>query len=124
MADKSTGALSDEFFLLREQKRMHEEAIKQIQGKMDLVERQLLERMDADGITKATGRKATVSISELIRPHVQDWDAFWAYIHRHKYYHLLERRPSVSGCNELFEKKGNIPGVVPFTKRGINMRAL
>lgn len=124
MSNPSTGALSDEFFLLREQKRMHEEAIKQITNKMDVVERQLLERMDADGITKATGKKATVSVSELIRPNVQDWDAFYAYIHRNKYYHLLERRPSVSGCNELFEKKGNVPGVVPYTQRRINMRAL
>ena len=120
----STGALSDKLFMLREQKRVHEEAIKQISDQMSLVETQLLEAMDKDEITKATGKKATVSISETIRPNVQDWDAFWAYIHRHKFYHLLERRPSVSGCQELFEKKGNIPGVVPFTQRRINMRSL
>ncbi len=120
----TTGALSDNYFQLREQKRGHEEAIKQISEQMSVLETKLIETMDADGITKATGKKATVSISEQIRPNVQDWDQFYAYIHKNKYYHLLERRPSVSGCQELFETKGKVPGVVPFTARRINMRAL
>lgn len=124
MSEPTTGRLSDEYFLLREQKRQHEEAIKQLSDKMSLVETKLLEQMDKEGITKATGKKATVSVSENIRPNVQDWDAFYAFIHKHKYYHLLERRPSVSGCQELFETKGRVPGVVPFTQRRINMRAL
>lgn len=121
---KTTGGLSDEYFMLREQKRLHEESIKQISEKMAIVEGKLIECMDAEGITKATGKKATVSISEQIRPNVQDWDQFYAYIHKNKFYHLLERRPSVSGCQELFETKGKVPGVVPFTARRINMRAL
>jgi hypothetical protein len=124
MSQPTTGSLSDQFFDLREQKRAHEEAIKQITDKMSFLETQLLKQMDAEGITKATGRKATVSVSETIRPNVEDWDTFYAYIHRNKYYHLLERRPSVSGCKELFETKGKVPGVVPFTQRRINMRAL
>ncbi len=121
---ETTGSLSDQYFMYREQKRTHEEAIKQLEDKMSLIETKLIEAMDADGITKATGKKATVSISEQIRPNVQDWDAFYAYIHKNKFYHLLDRRPSVSGCRELFETKGKVPGVVPFTARRINMRAL
>lgn len=121
---KNTGGLSDEYFMLREQKRLHEESIKQLTEKMSIIEGKLIECMDAEGITKATGKKATVSISEQIRPNVQDWDQFYAYIHKNKFYHLLERRPSVSGCQELFETKGKVPGVVPFTARRINMRAL
>lgn len=120
----TTGQLSDKYFLLREQKRAHEESIKQIEGDMKVIEAQLIAQMDQDGITKATGKKATVSISTNPKPNVIDWDEFWGYIHKHKYYYLLEKRPSVSGCNELFEKKGKIPGVVIFEQRRINMRAL
>jgi hypothetical protein len=75
-------------------------------------------------VSKSTGVLATVSISENIRPSVEDWDAFYAYIHKYKYYHLMERRPSVSGCNELLETKGKIPGVVPFTQRKLNVRSV
>lgn len=120
----TTGTMIDRFHELRESKRAHEEAIKQIQEKMSMLERDLLLQMDAEGITKATGRTATISVGEQIRPNVTDWDQFYNYIHKNKLYHLLERRPSVSGCQELFETKGVIPGVVPFTARRINMRNL
>jgi hypothetical protein len=120
----TTGSLADRLFELREEKRAHEEAIKQISESMSVIERDLISQMDSEGITKATGRSATVSDGEPIRPNVQDWDVFYQYIHKNKLYHLLERRPSVSGCQELFETKGKIPGVVPFTARRINMRSL
>ena len=80
--------------------------------------------MDQQNITKSTGSKATVSISTSVKPSVEDWDAFYAYIHKNKYYHLLERRPSVTGCRELFDHKGAIPGVVPFTQRKLNIRSV
>lgn len=120
----TTGVMIDNYYKLREEKRGFEEAIKQIGEKMSTIETDMIKQMDAEGITKATGKNATISVSEQIRPNVQDWDQFYAYIHKNKYYHLLERRPSVSGCQELFETKGKVPGVVPFTARRINMRAV
>lgn len=118
------GAKIDQLHNLREQKRQLEEQVKQLQGQMAELENELIEQMDKQGVSRSTGVNATVSISSSTRPSVDDWDAFYAYIHRHKYYHLLERRPSVSGCNELLETKGKIPGVVPFTQRKLNMRSV
>ena len=118
------GAKIDQLHNLREQKRRLEEQVKQLQAQMAELENDLIEDMDKQGVSKSTGALATVSISSNIRPSVDDWDAFYAYIHRHKYYHLLERRPSVSGCNELLETKGKIPGVVPFTQRKLNLRSV
>lgn len=118
------GTLTDKLHKLREIKRKHEAAIKDLSEEMAQLETQIIALLDAEGVTKATGKTATVSVSEIMRPSVVNWDEFYAYIHRHKYYHLLERRPSVSGCQELFELKGQIPGVVPFTQRRLNLRAL
>lgn len=118
------GVKIDQLHTLREQKRQLEEQVKQLQGQMAELENELIEQMDKQGVSRSTGVNATVSISSSTRPSVDDWDAFYAYIHRHKYYHLLERRPSVSGCNELLETKGKIPGVVPFTQRKLNMRSV
>ncbi len=118
------GAKIDQLHNLREQKRQLEEQVKQLQAQMAELENDLIEDMDKQGVSKSTGALATVSISSNVRPSVDDWDAFYAYIHRHKYYHLLERRPSVSGCNELLETKGKIPGVVPFTQRKLNLRSV
>ncbi len=118
------GVKIDQLHTLREQKRQLEEQVKQLQGQMAELENELIEQMDKQGVSRSTGVNATVSISSSTRPSVDDWNAFYAYIRRHKYYHLLERRPSVSGCNELLETKGKIPGVVSFTQRKLNMRSV
>ena len=120
----TVGAKIDALHALREEKRQLEELLKAKAQEINLVENDLIEQMDQQNITKSTGSKATVSISTSVKPSVEDWDAFYAYIHKNKYYHLLERRPSVTGCRELFDHKGAIPGVVPFTQRKLNIRSV
>lgn len=120
----TVGAKIDALHALREEKRQLEELLKAKAQEIDLAENDLIEQMDQQNITKSTGSKATVSISTSVKPSVEDWGAFYAYIHKNKYYHLLERRPSVTGCRELFDHKGAIPGVVPFTQRKLNIRSV
>ena len=121
----STGGVKiDALHALREEKRQLEELLKAKAQEISLAENDLIEQMDQQNITKSTGSKATVSISTSVKPSVEDWDVFYAYIHKNKYYHLLERRPSVTGCRELFDHKGAIPGVVPFTQRKLNIRSV
>lgn len=118
------GAKIDKLHDLRESKRALEEQIKEIVGKASELENALMEQMDTEGVSKSTGNSATVSITLSVKPSVDDWEAFYKYIHRMKYYHLLERRPSVTGCRELLETKGKIPGIVPFTQRKLNIRSV
>lgn len=118
----SIGAKIDALFALREKKRAHEESIKELEKNMGTLQAELITQLQAEGITSSRGKKASISISENVVPQVEDWEAFYAYIHRKKYFHLLERRPSTSGCRELFEKNGRIPGVVPHTKITLNLR--
>ena len=120
----TVGAKIDALHALREEKRLLEEQVKAKAQEIDLMENELIELMDQQNISKSTGTKATVSITTSTKPSVEDWDAFYAYIHKNKYYHLLERRPSVTGCRELFDTKGKIPGVVPFTQRKLNIRSV
>ena len=120
----TVGAKIDALHALREDKRQLEELLKAKAQEIDLMENELIELMDQQNISKSTGTKATVSITTSTKPSVEDWDAFYAFIHKNKYYHLLERRPSVTGCRELFDTKGKIPGVVPFTQRKLNIRSV
>lgn len=120
----SLGSKIDHLHTLREKKRALEKEAESISQEMKLREDELIQEMQASGLSKMTGSKATVSISESVKPNVQDWDSFYKFIARHKYFHLLERRPSVTGCRELFETRGKIPGVVPFVLRSLNLRTL
>lgn len=94
--------------------------VEAIEAHITSVETALMAQMDKEQTTNGGGKLATVSIVESVVPQVTDWDLFYKYIGRMKYYHLLQRRPSVTGCRELFEKKGAVPGVLPVTLRKLN----
>lgn len=115
------GSEIDKLHALREKKRKLEKEVEDVKHQMAEQEEEIMARMQKENITRATGSKANVSVSENVRPTVQDWDAFYNFIHRNKMYHLLDRRPSVSGCRELFETKGMIPGVVPFKQKTLRL---
>lgn len=105
---------------LKAEKEEAAKVVDAIEAHIVSVETALLAQLDKEETTNGGGKLATVSVTESVVPNVQDWDSFYKYIARMKYYHLLERRPSVTGCRELFETKGAIPGVMPFTKRKLN----
>jgi hypothetical protein len=120
----SIGAMIDQLQAIRAEKRAIEKTLKEIEETYAEHQEKLLALMHSEGIAKATGSRATASVSSSVKPSVEDWDLFYEFIHRNKYFHLLERRPAVLACRELFESKGMIPGVVPFTKETLNLRDL
>lgn len=124
MSPPTISAEIDGLYVLRQQKQAAEAQLKQLDQEIREQERRVLDALDAQELTQSAGRTAKASISESVVPSVTDWDEFYKFIHRNNYWHLLERRPSVSGCRELFETKGVIPGVQPFTKRRVNVRAV
>lgn len=120
----TVGALIDSMSNVRDERRELEAKSKALKDEYDALELQLMELLDSQDTRKGEGKRASASISESIIPNVVDWDSFYAYIIKNKFTHLLQRRPSTEACRELFETKGKIPGVEPFTKRTINLRSL
>jgi hypothetical protein len=117
------GAKIDLRQVIKSDKEEVQKLVDQLTAELDAVEKALFEQMEKEGTTNGGGKSATVSIVESVVPNVKDWNAFYAFIARMKYFHLLERRPSVSGCRELFETKGAIPGVEPFNRKRLNFSA-
>lgn len=126
-----TGTLIDKLWALREQKRALEAQADAISKEMSVYEEQLAAKMDADGVTKATGRAASVSFSFSVAANVgvegdvdAGWDALHAFIKKTGYWHLLHRRVSDAAYKELLDSGKKVPGCTPFTKKRINLRAL
>ncbi|MGZ5175377.1 MAG: hypothetical protein ACXWIS_14570 [Burkholderiales bacterium] len=115
------GELIDRASMVREEKRCLEAQVKDKARQLEAAEAQIIDALDKEGVRSSTGKLATASMSESVVPQVESWDSFYAFIAKHKYFHLLDRRPSVTGCRELFETKGKIPGVLPFVKRKLNL---
>lgn len=120
----SMGLQIDALFKLRERLREIQQMEKDQQELISAAEATLMETMEREGVDKSTGKLASAGISETITGNVVDWDAFWAYVHKNKFGHLLQRRVSDPAIRELFETKGSVPGVEPFKKRRLNLRAV
>ncbi len=120
----SVGAVIDQIWAVREEKRRLESQVKEVGLKIEELETALMERLEAEGLDKATGTKASVSVGSSVVADVQDWDAFWAYILKNKFTHLLQRRVSEPAYRELLDAGKKVPGVQPFTKRKLNVRTV
>ncbi len=140
-ATKPVGALIDDLWKLRESVRAHEAEIETLKKSMTDIEDQLTTTMDADGLTKATGKNASLSFSYTLAADVQGeegWSAFYAFIAKKKYFHLLHRRvadaaykevlANLNGANpadfDVKTAKKQVPGVMPFLRRRVTLRTL
>lgn len=120
----TVGALIDQLWATREVKRDIESQLKEVETRIAELNAQLMERMEQEGLDKASGTKATISVSTNTVAAVEDWDEFWKYILKNKYTHLLQRRVSDPAYRELLEAGKKVPGVQPFVKRSLNVRSI
>lgn len=120
----TVGSLIDNMSTLREERRAIAARDKELGAQIDEMQNKLLELMDAEGCSKATGRMASASISTTTAFDTVDWEVFMAYLIKSKQGHLVQRRVSAPAVAELFASKGVVPGLQPFTKRTINLRNL
>ena len=118
----SLGLQIDALFKLREKLRDIQQQEKDQMELIGAAETVLMETMEREGVDKSTGKLATASISETIAANVVDWDEFYAFVYKNKAGYLLQKRVSDPAVRELFETKGKVPGVEPYTKRKLNLR--
>lgn len=124
--ERSIGQLIDRMDELREAKRALAEKEKVIQAEYDLIKLQLIERLDKEGMEKATGQRASAGVSRIVVANIVDDAKLFAYIKKTGHFHLFQRRISDPAFRELYElsKGKGVPGLEPFTKTDINLRSL
>lgn len=125
MKAPTIGSLIDKLAAVREKKRQLTEQEKVLTAQYAELEATLIQRLDADGTQKASSKKATVSISEIVVAEV-NWELAWPLIAKNP--QLVQRRASDPAFRELFEQKGETfmakYGMTPFVKRKLNLRSL
>jgi hypothetical protein len=127
--EPTLGSMIDNLNDLREQKRDLAAKIKVIEAAFDTLQAQIIERLDKEETRKGEGKKASASITEVIVGQFDPddpaaRDKLHAYIKKTGYWQLLENRISATAFREILELKGKVPGLVPFTKRNLNLRSL
>ena len=124
MSELNTSELIDKRLAIRQALADLAEQEKHLKEQQEEVDYQLMQKLEADGLSKFSNDQATISISEQIVPQVEDWDAFQAHILQTGEFELVQRRAAVKAYRELREAGVEVPGVVDFTKLGLNVRAI
>ena len=136
------GTLIDKMWRLREERKALESQAAAKEREIDELEAALMAQMDADGLKKATGSKATVSFTTSVVAQIQGdegWAQFHAYIKKTGHFGLLQKRVTDTAFRELllsinnkqadsdvdyFKLKKQIPGTLPFSRKRLNLRTL
>lgn len=125
------GSLIDQLQEVREEKRLLAAKDKELSTTAEALTKSILEMMDAQGTQKASSKKATASIGYETIANVEDWTKWWAFLHKNKYDHMMQRRVSDPAYRELLQlaetdkklaKQLSEAGVVPFTKVKLSLR--
>lgn len=118
------GAASDKVWQLREDKRELDKKVKALEAEIASLTENIFEMLDAQDTRKAEGKKASISVNYVEVGNVTDWEAFWPYVAKNKFFHLIQKRVSDPGLRELWALGKKTPGVVPFTKRSLSITSL
>jgi hypothetical protein len=113
------GAVADRFFAVKDQLKALNEQVKLLEEEFADAERALIEVLDDAGIESGGRNGAKFRVENAVFPKVEDWGAYWDHIYDNRAFHLLEKRPAIKACRELFDLGQALPGVVKFTKRKI-----
>ena len=124
LSPTSIGGIADHLFDLREQKRELEAKVAKIEAEYKEHEERLFERLEKEGTDAARGKRASVSVSMGTVATVDDWAEVEKYVKRTGNFQLFQRRISDASYRELLELKGAVPGITPFTKKRLNVRAV
>lgn len=138
----TVGSLIDKLDDLREKKRKADLVVKELETQYSELDTVLIQRLQAEGMQKASGKKATYSLGEEVVATVNDWDIAWKTIAKQP--QLMQRRISNPAFRELLEhskiKFGNVElteaeekkatafyaklGITPFVKIKSNLRSI
>ena len=122
MSKPTLGVVVDQLWQTRESLRALSQQEKDLKARYDELKSQIISMLNELGTDQARTNKATVTVTEQEVMGVDDWDAFYGYVHDNQAYHLLQRRPASRAIIEESEAEGPVPGTKPFTKIDIGLR--
>lgn len=99
--------------------RLAEEAKRQ----REEIDQQIIALLEAQGVDSTRTDVATVSVSKVNHPNVEDWDAFANYVVENNATYLFQRRVSAKAVEELIAGGEEVPGVTFFEKKSLNLRS-
>lgn len=121
---KAIGAAADLYNELRSRRLAVDKEAAALKAQESMVRQHIIDNLPKDELTGAVGKTCRVTIVVDETVHVKDWDAFWGYVHKHKAYHLVQKRCSEAAVLELLNDKVKVPGVEKFGFKKLSLNQL
>lgn len=118
---RTLGQISDEILAIQVSVKKLDAEIDVFKKKKDVLVDELLKASDAQQLDKGGGKASKFTVHLHTVPSVDNWDLFYEFIGKKKWFHLLQRRPGEKACQELWEKNMVIPGVEKFTSMKVTV---
>ena len=117
------GKLIDAMQWLREHKQKLNEQIKEINKEIEQLEQIMINKMNEEGIEKASGHLATASKKVDIYPSVKSTEDFYKWIVENGRFEFAQARVNAAPVREMYQNENTLPpGVEVFTKEKILLR--
>ena len=107
----------------REETELLSKRLRRIKERDRLLDAILIEKMDAQGLTRTANDESSITVKEDSVPEVVDWDVFYEHIQKTGEFSILHRRVSSAAWNESIKLK-DVPGVKATQLRKVNLRKL
>jgi hypothetical protein len=120
---KELGTLTEQLFDQKQRKKALNAELSELNGEIRLTERGLLREMQEQELWEAGNQNIKITRSSKTVAEVVNWDQFYEYIYENKAGYMLERRPSLTACREMFDEGDPIPGVDPRTFEEVRTRS-
>lgn len=114
----------DSLYFMREQVRDLEEQVKTIKKVMSTLEKDILDTLEDQGLTKMGTNVATVSVSTNLSPTVdpEHWPDVFNYLFANGYIEVLRKQLNSGPWQELLKLGIEVPHVTPFEGKKLNLR--
>jgi len=125
MPEETLGTLIDDLDRIRDAKRAVQKKLDAISAKESEYKERILAVAGEQGLSKATGSTATMSISRSISPVANDWEKVNRFVLRHKRLDLFQKRLSPVVYRDLLEEyPRGVPGLESREDVRINLRKI
>lgn len=121
---QTTGSIIDTLFHLREQKRELESQVKEINGAMNDLKDELMNRYAAEETDMSRGKQASATLTKTDTFSIEDYDSLQDWVFENNALFVFQRRLSSAAIKELMESGEEVPGVKKFVKYDISLRKI
>ena len=117
------GQLADKLAAKRDKLEEAKAIVAGLESEASAIEDEIIRAMKKEGIAQIKGNYCTISVQEVVKKIVEDWDKFYRFVATNKAYYLFQRRLHEGAYEELLTSRNgkDVPGIGEYKRDKIRV---